>query len=90
MKQVTLADLNEAGAAARRRGEPYLSNPQLFADADWASIDEMFAWSFRGLAWFDGWLRQDEGRDKDVAAFVRMQQRDAFRAASPGMPCSKA
>jgi hypothetical protein len=78
MQQDDLARINQVGASARSSGLPYLSKPHFRSNEPWETVEAMDAWHARASAWAGGWLRQDEGRDKQVAAMVTIAHREAI------------
>ena len=68
LANLTLAEIHERGASARRLRVPYFGANPFVADS---SIKDFDTWAEKSAAWWAGWLTEDRGRDAAVQAHVR-------------------
>jgi hypothetical protein len=64
---LTLDEIRERGASARRMGLPYFGTNPFVADS---SIEDLDVWAARAATWWAGWLAEDRGRDVAVQALL--------------------
>ena len=67
LASLTIAEIHDRGAHARRLGVPYFGANPFVADN---SIRDFEVWAAKASAWWAGWLQEDRGRDESVQAHV--------------------
>jgi hypothetical protein len=72
MQQSDLEGIARSGALARQRGISFHSNPHYSALMGETEAD-MLEWNDVANAWSAGWLREDAGRDKEIARLMLMR-----------------
>jgi hypothetical protein len=70
LKDLSLREIRQRGADARRLTLPFFSNP--FHRSSDLPLEE---WVAKCMAWSDGWLHVDAGRTESVHWLMRMRFR---------------
>lgn len=68
MQDADLDGIERSGALARTRCLSYFDNPWLLSDLPFGD-----AWDAAVGAWWAGWMREDDGRDKAITQLMRVQ-----------------
>lgn len=63
---MTRPDLESLGARARQAGASFYANPVFFDSKEYG--DDLERWAADGLAWGNGWLREDACRTESIPA----------------------
>lgn len=72
MQQSDLEGIARSGAAARAAGGSFHSNPHYASPVQWETVKQLTAWHDIANAWAAGWLDQDAGRARELAALMRL------------------